>query len=52
MSQIFSHLHQNIQDIFNEAGIEIMSPHFMGVRETDQVFMPEEYLRNNSKKKE
>ena len=50
MAQIYSHLHQNIQDFFNEAGIEIMSPHFMGVRQTDQVFMPEEYLQNKEKK--
>ena len=29
MAQIYSDLHQNIQDKFNEAGIEIMSPHYM-----------------------
>lgn len=29
MAQIYSHLHQNIQDKFNEAKIQIMSPHFM-----------------------
>ena len=49
MALIYSQLHQNIQDLFNAAGIEIMSPHFMGVRQTDQVFMPEEYLRNRKK---
>ena len=49
MALIYSKLHENIQDLFNEAGIEIMSPHFMGVRQTDQVFMPEEYLRNKEK---
>lgn len=49
MNLIYSNLHQNIQDLFNEAGIEIMSPHFMGVRQTDQVFMPEEYLHNKEK---
>ena len=27
LAQIYSDLHQNIQDRFNEAGIEIMSPH-------------------------
>ena len=52
MSLIYSNLHQQIQDLFNEAGIEIMSPHFMGVRQTDQVFMPEEYLRNKENKDE
>ena len=49
MALIYSSLHQNIQDLFNEAGIKIMSPHFMGVRQTDQVFMPEEYLKNKQK---
>ena len=42
MAKIFSSLHQNIQDKFHGAGIEIMSPHFMGVRNTQQVFIPEE----------
>ena len=52
MALIYSQLHQHIQEIFNEAGIEIMSPHFMGVRQTDQVFMPEEYLHNKEKASE
>ena len=29
LQQIYSILHQNIQDRFNEAGVEIMSPHYM-----------------------
>ena len=52
MALIYSNLHQQIQDLFNEAGIEIMSPHFMGVRQAEQVFMPEEYLRNKDNKNE
>ena len=52
MALIYSNLHQQIQDLFNEAGIEIMSPHFMGVRQAEQVFMPEEYLRNKDNKDE
>ena len=52
MALIYSELHQNIQDLFNEAGIEIMSPHFMGVRQADEVFMPEEYLNKKDKKSE
>lgn len=51
MALIYSNLHQNIQDLFNAAGIEIMSPHFMGVRNADQVFMPDEYLHKNEKTK-
>ena len=43
MAKIFSELHQNIQDKFHAAGIEVMSPHFMGVRNTgDTVFIPEQ----------
>lgn len=33
LAQIYSDLHQNIQDRFNEAGIEIMSPHYMAMRD-------------------
>lgn len=50
MALIYSQLHANIQDIFNEAGIEVMSPHFMGVRQNDQVIMPEEYLRKKEQR--
>lgn len=50
MAVIYSQLHQNIQDMFNEAGIELLSPHFMGVRQTDQIFMPEEYLQKKANK--
>jgi small-conductance mechanosensitive channel len=32
MLQIYSELHQNIQDVFNEYGVQIMSPHY----ETDR----------------
>jgi CTP:molybdopterin cytidylyltransferase MocA len=28
--QVLSALHANIQDAFNEAGVQIMSPHFLG----------------------
>ena len=47
MAKIFSDLHQNIQDKFHAAGIEIMSPHFMGVRNTDAVFIPEEKVNGS-----
>ena len=50
MALIYSNLHQHILDIFNEAGIEIMSPHFMGIRQTDQVFMPQEHLQKETKR--
>ena len=45
MAGIYSQLHANIQDIFHKAGIEVMSPHFMGVRQNDQAIMPEEFVK-------
>ena len=45
MALIYSQLHQNIQDMFHAAGIELLSPHFMGVRKADQIYMPDEYLK-------
>lgn len=41
---IYSSLHQNIQDKFNEAGVEIMSPHYRAVRDGNQVTVPADYL--------
>ncbi len=42
---IFSELHQNIQNKFNEAGVEICSPHFAALRDGNAVSMPEQYVR-------
>ncbi len=44
MAKIYSELHQNIQDKFNEAGVEIMSPHFSAVRDGHQINIPQDYL--------
>jgi small-conductance mechanosensitive channel len=44
MAQIYSDLHQNIQDKFNEAGVEIMSPHYSAVRDGNATAIPDEYL--------
>ncbi len=44
MAKIYSELHQNIQDKCNEAGIEILSPHYRAVRDGNQNTMPEKYL--------
>ena len=43
MAQIYSDLHQNIQDKFNEGGVEIMSPHYAQVRDGNTVTIPETY---------
>lgn len=48
MPQIYSNLHQNIQDRFNEAGIEIMSPHYMAMRDGNETTIPKDDLRNTS----
>jgi small-conductance mechanosensitive channel len=42
---IYSALHQNIQDKFNEAGVEIMSPHYSYLRDGNRVTIPAEYLQ-------
>lgn len=47
MAQIYSDLYQNIQDKFNEAGIEIMSPHYMAVRDGNETTTPKDDLRNS-----
>jgi small-conductance mechanosensitive channel len=37
---IYSELHQNIQDLCNKAGIEIMSPHYRAARDGNQSTIP------------
>ena len=41
---IYSKLHQNIQDCFNERGIEIMSPHYSSLRDGNKTTVPDNYL--------
>jgi len=43
MALIYSELHQNIQDVFNEARVEICSPHFRQVRDGNSTTVPVEY---------
>ncbi|MBF4516463.1 mechanosensitive ion channel family protein [Flavobacterium sp. ANB] len=45
--RIYSSLHQNIQDCFNAAGIEIMSPHYNALRDGNTTTIPENYLDKN-----
>lgn len=45
LAQIYSDLHQQIQDKANEAGIELMSPHYFAHREASPTVMPPEYLK-------
>ncbi|MEO5908719.1 MAG: mechanosensitive ion channel family protein, partial [Ginsengibacter sp.] len=48
-SDIYSELHQNIQDVCNEKGIEIMSPHYTSARDGNNTTIPEEYLPGDYK---
>jgi len=41
IDNIASALHQNIQDQFNGAGVEIMSPHYTSLREGNTIAIPE-----------
>ncbi|WP_166926023.1 mechanosensitive ion channel family protein [Flavobacterium poyangense] len=45
--RIYSSLHQNIQDSFNAAGIEIMSPHYKALRDGNTTTIPENYLKSD-----
>lgn len=47
MQFIYSILHQNIQDRFNEAGMEICSPHFASLRDGNTIAIPEQYIPRN-----
>ncbi len=47
MAIIYSGLHQNIQDQFNEAGVEIMSPHYRAARDGNSTAIPANYLPND-----
>ncbi|MGB0166585.1 MAG: mechanosensitive ion channel family protein [Luteibaculum sp.] len=48
-AKIYSQLHANIQDAFNEAGIEILSPHYRAARDGNMVTIPAEYLPKDYK---
>jgi small-conductance mechanosensitive channel len=41
---IYSQLHQNIQDVCNERGIEIMSPHYGALRDGNTTTIPPNYI--------
>jgi small-conductance mechanosensitive channel len=49
MLHTYSVLHQNIQDRFNEAGVEINSPHYRSLRDGNQTTIPENYLPSDYK---
>ena len=44
MPWIYGELHQNIQNTFNEAGVEIMSSHYTQIRDGNHTTIPADYL--------
>ena len=40
MAELYSHLHANIQEAFNTAGVEIMSPHYRAERDGNPSTIP------------
>jgi small-conductance mechanosensitive channel len=44
MANIYSELHKNIQDCFNAAGVEIMSPHYSSLRDGNTMAIPADCL--------
>jgi small-conductance mechanosensitive channel len=47
MADIYSELHQNIQDEFNRAGVEIMSPHYSALRDGNKTSIPVSHIPPN-----
>lgn len=45
LAQIYSNLYQSIQDVFAEADVEIMSPHYMAVRDGNETTIPKSGLK-------
>lgn len=43
-AKIYSQLHANIQDAFNEGDVEILSPHYRAVRDGNMITIPADYL--------
>jgi small-conductance mechanosensitive channel len=44
MATTYSHLHENIQEAFNAAEVEIMSPHYSALRDGNQTTTPPAHL--------
>ncbi len=47
LEEIYAELHQNLQDHCNQAGIEILSPHYGALRDGNQSTIPASYLAAN-----
>lgn len=42
-ASIYSSMHRNIQDVFNEHGVEILSPHYRNQRDGNETSIPTSY---------
>lgn len=49
MAIIYSELHKNIQDEFNKAGVEIMSPHYSSIRDGNHTTISSDKLPDDYK---
>ena len=49
MMNIYSTMHQNIQDKFNQAGVEINSPHYLSLRDGNETTIPHDYVPKDYK---
>ncbi len=47
MAGTYAELHKNIQDTFNEGGVEILSPHYAQLRDGNPMAVPANYLPKN-----
>jgi small-conductance mechanosensitive channel len=52
MVSIYSDLHQNIQDAFNEHGVQIMSPHYLGDPAQAKIVPKDQWYRPPAKSNE
>lgn len=52
LPQIYSDLYANIQDVFNEHGVQIMSPAYVADPETTKVVPPEQWYAEPAKQPE
>jgi small-conductance mechanosensitive channel len=43
-AEVLSQLHANIQDVFNEHGVQIMSPHYLGDPASAKVVKPADWF--------
>lgn len=48
-AKIYSDLHQNVQDVCNERGIEILSPHYRAARDGNHMAVPSKYIPKDYK---